>query len=92
MLQMSEARLQAYTAEDISGLLDKVRPILDYRTELYKRYTRKNGPFEVIGADRSKKVVPFEYYITNMVKGYVGGKAPQYNVRKGDGQADTYVK
>ena len=38
-------------------------PILEYRREMYKRYSRKNGLYEIIGDDGQKKTVPFEYYI-----------------------------
>ena len=81
MLQMNQKTLEAYSAETIQNLVDRIAPILEYRREMYKRYSRKNGLYEIIGDDGQKKTVPFEYYIANMVTGYLSGKAPQYNVR-----------
>ena len=81
MLQMNQKALEAYNAENIQNLVDRIAPILEYRREMYKRYSRKNGLYEIIGDDGQKKTVPFEYYIANMVTGYLSGKAPQYNVR-----------
>lgn len=81
MLQMNQKALEAYSAENIQNLVDRIAPILEYRREMYKRYSRKNGLYEIIGDDGQKKTVPFEYYIANMVTGYLSGKAPQYNVR-----------
>ena len=81
MLQMNQKALEAYSAETIQNLVDRIAPILEYRREMYKRYSRKNGLYEIIGDDGQKKTVPFEYYIANMVTGYLSGKAPQYNVR-----------
>ena len=73
MLQMNQKALEAYSAENIQNLVDRIAPILEYRREMYKRYSRKNGLYEIIGDDGQKKTVPFEYYIANMVTGYLSG-------------------
>lgn len=43
MLQMNQKVLEAYSAETIQNLVDRIAPILEYRREMYKRYSRKNG-------------------------------------------------
>ena len=97
MLQMNQKALEAYNAENIQNLVDRIAPILEYRREMYKRYSRKNGLYEIIGDDGQKKTVPFEYYIANMVTGYLSGKAPQYNVRcrncgEGGAHDEAYIR
>lgn len=49
-------------------------PILEYRRNLYDRYTRK--------LDNSELKVPLEYYISNIASGYFGGKEPQFKVKQ----------
>ena len=60
MLQMNQKTLEAYSAETIQNLVNRIAPILEYRREMYKRYSRKNGLYEIIGDDGQKKTVPFE--------------------------------
>lgn len=55
MLQMNQKTLEAYSAETIQNLVDRIAPILEYRREMYKRYSRKNGLYEIIGDDGQKE-------------------------------------
>lgn len=95
MLQMTAEQLNHYNGENIDGLLSLARPILHHRRELYRRYTRKEHPNQFMSGEikdgKKKAIVAFEYYIVNMVQGYLGGKAPMYSVRKGK-KPDGYVK
>lgn len=84
MLQMTIEQLESYSAEHINDLLGLVQPILAHRAQLYCRYSRKETDMETmhgkIDGKEEKRIVPFEYYIVNMVQGYLGGKAPMYGI------------
>lgn len=85
---MTVEQLNQYNAETVSELVQLVQPILRYRRGMYERYARKAQPCAVMhGRDkdgREQAVAAFEYYIVNMVQGYLGGKAPMYSIRKGE--------
>ena len=80
MLQMSKEQIAQYGEENIGELLTLIQPYLAHREKLYKQYRRKNHENQLMGDGVKKKIVPFEYYIVNMVQGYIGGKAPMYSV------------
>ncbi|HEX3018604.1 MAG TPA: phage portal protein [Caproicibacter sp.] len=85
MLQMTVEQLKGYNAGNISELLGLVQPILDHRLDLYQRYARKFNENETMHGSldenkQGKAIVPFEFYIVNMVQGYLGGKAPMYSI------------
>ena len=92
---MTTEQLEGYTGENISELVQLAQPALRYRQRMYERYARKRRPEEVMHGEerdgRERAIVAFEYYIVNMVQGYLGGKAPMYSVRKG-GRGDGYVE
>ncbi len=96
MLQMSVENLDDINSNNIRTLLDVVRPILNHRRAMYERYTRKTNPIGTMSgtideSGKERAIVAFEYYIVNMVQGYLGGKAPVYSVQKGD-KIESYVK
>ena len=85
MLQMTTGQLDSYALpNNVQSLLSIVKPILVHRCVLYERYARKSNPVQLMhGCDcegKKQAIVAFEYYIVNMVKGYLGGKAPMYTV------------
>lgn len=81
MLQIDPKKLAAVTADNIGELVGMAEPVLRHRRTLYAQYTRKEKATEFMGERaRPEKIVPFEYYIVNMVQGYLGGKAPMYRV------------
>lgn len=87
MIQMTAQNLKSYSKKNIDELTGLVKPILSYREKLYERYTRKSNPTEIMGVSSSKYgshnfTIAFEYYIVNMVQGYLGGKAPMYSIMK----------
>lgn len=82
MIQMTEAKFKSYNSENISEIVGLAHPYLNHRKELYERYTRKKKEYEFMGNGSKNIIVAFEYYIVNMVQGYLGGKAPMYTVSK----------
>lgn len=91
MLQMTKDQFDQYIEPSrIDQLIQKINPILDYRNELYQRYRRKRVDHQMMNKN-GRAIVPFEYYIVNMAKGYLGGKSPVYTVKKGDSTSQDYV-
>ncbi|PWL41396.1 MAG: hypothetical protein DBY45_10305 [Clostridiales bacterium] len=91
MLQMTSEQFNFIDKDNIEQLLQNIRPILSHRREMFARYARKISPNDTMsgGHDENGKklsIVAFEYYIVNMVQGYLGGKAPVYSVQKGDNE------
>lgn len=85
MIQMTVEQLKGYDQNNINELLSLVKPTLAHRLDLYRRYSRKINDTEMMRGlpDENgipKAIVPFEYYIVNMVQGYLGGIAPMYSV------------
>lgn len=85
MLQMTVPQLKSYNAENIDELLNIIQPILAHRVSLYQRYARKLNENESMHGEKDesgkeKRIIPFEYYIVNMMQGYLGGKAPMYSI------------
>ncbi|MBC8558890.1 phage portal protein [Fumia xinanensis] len=96
MLQMTAEQFNLINRDNIGQLLQKIRPILDHRRRMYERYSRKISQIDTMGGgyDENGKrhaIVAFEFYVVNMVQGYLGGKAPAYSVQKGD-KEESYVK
>lgn len=85
MIQMDKGELMGYGGGDIDRLLLRVRPVLEHREKMYGRYIRKGDspiPMHTGSGGGNKRVaVPFEYYIVNIVQGYLAGKAPVYSVQ-----------
>jgi len=81
MIQMTKEQLASYNNAGSYKDLDKfIEPVLQHRKELYERYSRKTTPYEMMGGSMNKTIIAFEYYIVKMVKGYLSGKAPMYNI------------
>lgn len=85
MLQMTVEQLKSYNASNINELVQIVQPAIAHRLSLYQRYARKINENDTMhgakGEDgKLKAIIPFEFYIVNMVQGYLGGKAPMYSV------------
>ena len=96
MFQMTVEQLRSIGKDNIGQLLQKINPILQHRKDMYARYTRKISPIDTMSGTtdengRGRAIIAFEYYIVNMVQGYLGGKAPVYSVQKGD-KSESYVK
>ena len=80
---MTQEQFKGYGAENISEIAAFARPYLEHRIDLYKKYARKLNENQFMGeGDAGKIVVAFEYYIVNMVQGYLGGKSPMYSVSR----------
>lgn len=78
MLQI--ANLETLEAKDIPKLLEKVRPILKKRKDLYDRYTRKANASTLMFSDNNDNtIIPFEKFITDLATGYLAG-TPIYSV------------
>lgn len=67
-------------AENIATILEAAKPEWKKRKKLYRMKIRKNDPAGLVAEDDRKTKIAFEYVISNMVNGYVGGKAPKYQV------------
>lgn len=83
MIQLSD--ITELTEKDIPNLVTLVNQELLRREQLYRRYRRKIHSYEIVGVpdiEGSEKavVVPFEKYIVDIGAGYLGGKAPTYEV------------
>ncbi len=73
MIQMTQEQFKGYGAENISEIAAFARPYLEHRIDLYKKYARKLNENQFMGeGDAGRSVVAFEYYIVNMVQGYLG--------------------
>lgn len=78
MLQI--ANLEEYTASDIPRLLEEVRPILNKRIELHRKYSRGATDSKVMFSENNlKTVLPFEKFLTDLATGYLSGD-PTYTV------------
>lgn len=69
---------------NINQLWGALIPILEKRTYLYDRYTRKN--------DESDLKIPLEYYISTIASGYFGGKEPQFKVKQQNETKQKIIK
>lgn len=65
---------------NISAILKDAEKEWEKRKKLYKMKNRKNYPYNLVAENDSKMVVGFESVISNMISGYMGGKAPIYLV------------
>lgn len=78
MLQYSKEFIT--NADNIHKILEDAKPEWDKRKKLYKMKVRKDKPSSLVAEDDSKMVVGFESVVSNMITGYMGGKAPIYSV------------
>lgn len=64
-----------YTREYIANssnaiaIINNVQPILKHRTQMYKKYTKKNG-------------IPLEAYVSKVATGYIAGSEPSFNIKE----------
>ena len=77
------ANLEELTKDNIYKLYDIVKPELDKKEKLYRRYLRKSSDVTIFGVEDGDKnvTVPFEKYIVDIASGYLGGKEPTYEVQ-----------
>lgn len=80
MIRLSN--IEKLEAKDISMLVTLITSELDRRKKLYERYKRKQNDYDTIEGANGKVVVPLERYIVNTAAGYLGGKAPTYEVEE----------
>lgn len=81
MIQLSNVK--KIENKDIPKIVSLVEQELNERKKLYKRYSRKDKLYEIVGSnDKKKVVVPFERYIINNATGYLAGKAPSYEIEE----------
>lgn len=67
-------------ANNISAILKEADKEWKKRESLYKMKNRKNNTSSLVSTNDSSIKVAFESVISNMVSGYMGGKAPIYLV------------
>ena len=67
-------------AENIATILEAAKPEWNKRKKLYRMKVRKNSPSSLVAENDKETKVAFEFAISNMVNGYMGGKAPIYQV------------
>jgi len=78
MIQLAD--LEKLTPKDIEALESTIQPILSKRVELKKRIYR-NGNSQTIMAGVNP-IIAMERYIVETASGYLGGKAPKYEVQE----------
>lgn len=66
--------------KNIYDILEKAKPEFNKRKKLYKMKNRKVRPTSLVAENDNEMIVAFESVISNMVSGYMGGKAPIYSV------------
>jgi Phage portal protein, SPP1 Gp6-like. len=79
---MTKEELYSYNEHNFTELYNLISPILAHRNNMFERYSRKLDPAVAMGKGE-KSMIPFEFYITNIVEGYLSGKEPKYSVSKG---------
>lgn len=78
MIRLSN--IEKLEAKDISKLVTLIQSELKRRAALYERYKRKTNDYDTVSGANGNVVVPLERYIVNTASGYLGGKAPSYEV------------
>lgn len=67
-------------AQNIHTILEAAKPEWNKRKKLYQMKVRKTKTSNLVAENDDKTVVAFESVISNMINGYMGGKAPIYLV------------
>lgn len=67
-------------AENIHQILEDAKPEWNKRKKLYKMKIRKAKTSSLVAENDDETKVAFESVISNMINGYMGGKAPIYSV------------
>lgn len=78
MIQLSN--IEELTPKDIEALESTISPILAKRAELRKRIYR-NGDSQTVMSG-TNPIIAMERYIVETASGYLGGKAPKYEVQE----------
>lgn len=85
MIQMQKESIYSINSDMLDLILLKANSITQYRKYMYDRYRRKVADTDIMGGVSAKSVIaPFEYYIVNMIAGYMGGKSPLYKILSDD--------
>lgn len=79
MIQIAD--ITEYSEKDIPRLLERIRPILNKRSELHKKYSREASDSKLMYTEngQNQTKLPFEKFITDLATGYTAGK-PRYTV------------
>lgn len=67
-------------AENIHQILEDAKPEWEKRKKLYQMKVRKSKSSSLVAENDEETKIAFESVISNMVNGYMGGKAPIYSV------------
>lgn len=80
MIRLSN--IKALEEKDISKLVTLISSELQRRHNLYQRYSRKKNDYDLVKSTDKSVIIPLERYIVNTASGYLGGKAPSYEVEQ----------
>ena len=69
-------------AKNIHQILEDAKPEWNKRKKLYRMKVRKNSTSSLVAENDKETKIAFEFAISNMINGYVGGKAPIYQVEE----------
>ena len=78
MIQLSN--IEELTPKDIEALESTISPILAKRVELKKRIYRNGDSSHIMTGN--EPIIAMERYIVETASGYLGGKAPKYEVQE----------
>ena len=67
MIQYTKEYLS--NSSNATAIINTIQPILKHRTQMYKRYTKKNG-------------IPLEAYVSKVATGYIAGTEPSFNIKE----------
>ena len=68
--------------DNIASILKDAKPEWEKRKKLYEMKNRKRHTFDLVATNDSNIKVGFESVVSNMISGYMGGKAPIYQVEE----------
>lgn len=68
--------------ENIYNILQDAKPEWDKRKKLYEMKVRKSKPSDLVAENDDEMKEGFEFVISNMINGYIGGKSPIYQVEE----------
>ena len=81
MIRLSKEDLENITGESVAELIKLAKPEWESRKTLFEDYHRKDKASGLVCAGtQAKTIVPFEKFIVDTAAGFLGGKAPTYNV------------
>lgn len=67
MIQMEKSYLE--NSNNATDIINKIRPILKHREDLYNQYQKKDG-------------IPLEAYTTKVATGYLAGNKPKFTIKE----------